>query len=86
MVKKEGSRFSDDIEELFSSGTVILFTCATTPGFPILSVSQNAEDILGFSPTYLNEHENAWSDRIHPDDKEEVFAQFQKVLEEGGQL
>ena len=34
MVKKTGSRFSEDIEELFSSGTVILFTCATTPGFP----------------------------------------------------
>ena len=83
MEKKIGSRFSDDIEELFSSGTVILFTCSTTSDFPILSVSQNVEDILGFSPSYFRKHENGWSDRIHPDDKEEVFAQFREVLNEG---
>jgi PAS domain S-box-containing protein len=83
MENKIGSRFSDDIEELFSSGTVILFTCATTSDFPVLSVSQNVEEILGFPPSYFSEHENGWSDRIHPDDKEEVFAQFRNVLSEG---
>jgi PAS domain S-box-containing protein len=86
MEKKSGvrSRFSKDIEELFSSGTVILFTCETTADFPILSVSRNVENILGFPPTYFKEHENGWSDRIHPDDKEAVFAQFTKIIEEGG--
>ncbi|MDZ7659622.1 PAS domain-containing protein [Fodinibius sp.] len=84
MEKSAGSRFSDDIEELFSSGTVILFICAATSDFPILSVSQNVEDILGFPPSYFSEQENGWSDRIHPDDKKEVFAQFRSVLNEGG--
>ncbi|WP_445664520.1 PAS domain S-box protein [Fodinibius sp. AD559] len=84
MEEKPRSRFSKDIEELFSSGTVILFICAATSDFPILSVSQNSEKILGFAPSYFIEHENGWSDRIHPDDKEEVFDQFCKVIEEGG--
>jgi len=84
MEKEAGSRFSNDIEELFSSGTVILFTCAATSDFPILSVSQNVKDILGFSPSYFTEQDNGWSDRIHPDDKEEVFTQFRNVLNEDG--
>ena len=84
MEGKPGTRFSDDIEELFSSGTVILFTCAVTSDFPILSVSQNSENILGFKPSYFVENENGWSNRIHPEDKEDVFGQFARVIEEDG--
>ncbi|PAU94108.1 hypothetical protein CK503_07800 [Aliifodinibius salipaludis] len=84
MQENSGFRFSKGIEALFSSGTVILFTCAATSDFPILSVSQNSKKILGFTPSYFIEHENGWSGRIHPDDKEEVFDQFSKVIEEGG--
>lgn len=78
-----GSRFTEGIDELFSSGTVMLFTCDTSSNFPILSVSQNTEDILGFSPSYFTEHENGWSNRIHPDDKEAVLDQFAQIIEEG---
>jgi len=84
MEEKPGTRFSDDIEQLFSSGTVILFTCAVTSDFPILSVSQNSENILGFKPSYFVENKNGWSNRIHPEDKEDVFRQFTRVIKEDG--
>lgn len=83
MEKEASSHFANHIEELFSSGTVILFACAAKKDFPILSISRNAEDILGFKPSYFTEYENGWSERIHPDDKEEVLTQFHNVIEEG---
>lgn len=84
MENKAGSRFSNSIEKFFSSGTIILFSCAATSDFPLLSVSQNVEDILGFCPSYFSEQENGWSDRIHPDDKEDVVTQFRNVLDKSG--
>ncbi|MEL7832643.1 PAS domain S-box protein [Fodinibius sp. Rm-B-1B1-1] len=78
------SRFSAGIEKLFSSGSVILFRCKKTQDFPLISVSENAEDILGFAPSYFTKHENGWSNQIHPDDKQEVLSQFRKVINEGG--
>jgi PAS domain S-box-containing protein len=84
MNKQFGRHFSEDITSFFSSGTVILFKCKTTNDFPLLTVSENTEHILGFSPSYFANHEHAWSDRVHPDDKEEVLSHFNKVIEEGG--
>jgi len=84
MSTHESHKFSSQIKELFSSGTVILFTCDSTNDFPLLSVSKNAKDILGFAPSYFVENEHGWSNRIHPEDREKVFKQFKEVLNEGG--
>lgn len=78
------SGFSKNISELFSSGTVILFTCAATDAFPLLTVSQNSKKILGFAPSYFKEQEKGWSNQIHPDDKDRVLKQFQKIIYKGG--
>lgn len=77
------SRFSKDIKELFSSGTVILFVCAATEDFPILSVSENVEEMLGFGPSYFLEHKNGWSNQIHPEDRDRVRRRFHKIVAEG---
>ena len=70
----------DKVEELFDSGTVILFSCEASEGFPLLSVSQNVEEILGFSSSYFLDQPNAWSSRIHPEDREKVFDRFDAIL------
>ncbi|MGD8748858.1 MAG: PAS domain S-box protein [Balneolaceae bacterium] len=67
-------------EYFFDNGTVIFFSCEATSDFPLLTVSNNVEKILGFKPAYFLEHEHGWSDRIHPDDKENVFQSFQQLL------
>ncbi|MGM0547198.1 MAG: PAS domain S-box protein [Bacteroidota bacterium] len=77
------ARFSKGIEKLFGSGTVILFKCAATSDFPILSVSQNAKEILGFAPSYFQENPHGWSSQIHPDEKEAVVRRFEKVIADG---
>ncbi len=77
-------RFSENLDEFFSSGTVILFTCAATTDFPLLYVSKNSKKILGFDPSYLKDKEAGWSDQVHPDDKKHVLDQFGQVIKSGG--
>lgn len=78
------SFFPNNVEEFFSSGTVILFSCAATADYPLLSVSENCTDILGFEPSYFLEDKNSWSARIHPDDIDAVDQEFQRVIQEKG--
>lgn len=75
------SSFPENVEELFSSGTVILFTCAATKDFPLLSVSKNSKEILGYEPSYFLDRKHGWSDRIHPDDKDRVVQTFLRTIE-----
>ncbi|MDZ7682957.1 MAG: PAS domain S-box protein [Fodinibius sp.] len=77
-------RFADHVKQRFSGGTVILFTCAAKTDFPLVSVSPNVADILGFSPTYFLNNEHGWSGRIHKDDKQSVYQSFKKLLSQGG--
>lgn len=79
-----GTFFPNNVEEFFSSGTVILFSCAATADYPLLSVSENCKDILGFKPSYFLENENGWSTRIHPDDIDHLDQNFQRVIREKG--
>ena len=72
------------INQRLSGGTVILFTCAAQADFPLLSVSPNVADILGYSQEYFLSREHGWSDRIHEDDKQSVFDSFATLLQEGG--
>lgn len=75
--------FSQQIEEFFSSGTVILFICEGTLEYPLLSISHNTEEILGFKPEYFLEREHGWTNRIHPDDRQAVYEKFNEVIKEG---
>jgi PAS domain S-box-containing protein len=76
--------YFSNIQHFFSSGTIVLFTCAREENFPLLSVSKNAGDILGFDASYFEENKHGWSDRIHPDDRERVYAHFRRIVAEGG--
>lgn len=83
MSEKNRYSFSDETGKILNRGTVILFVCASTDEFPLVSVSESAKNILGFSTSYLLERENGWSDRIHPDDKADVFEGFEEVMSRG---
>jgi|GEM_PF-354063 len=76
--------FSQQIKQFFKDGTVVLFTCARKEDFPLLSISQNTKEIVGFEFTYFLENKYGWSERIHPDDKEEVIQHFRHIVEYGG--
>ena len=75
---------STDASQLFEDGSIIVFKCEPTRDYPTTFVSSNVEKILGLSREYFFENSNAWSDCIHPDDKEKVAERFHQILDEGG--
>lgn len=84
MVSREKNGFAESIEEFFSSSTVMFFICEASETFPILSVSRNVKEILGFERTYFINNINGWSRRVHPEDRDEVNERFLRVYREGG--
>ncbi len=73
-----------DAEQLFEEGTIILFKCAVSAGYPTTFVSGSVKKILGFPGSHFLENEHAWSNRIHPEDKDEVNSRFDEIIAHGG--
>lgn len=81
----ENPFLSDEIKELFSGANVIIFTCRASRDFPLVYISRNSEEILGFEPSYFIDKSDKWASRIHPDDREQVIDHFLKVINNGGE-
>ncbi|MBO6587055.1 MAG: PAS domain S-box protein [Gracilimonas sp.] len=75
---------SSEVEQLFEDGSIIVFKCEPSFAYPTTFVSKNVEKILGFNRDYFLTTPNAWSGRIHPDDRERVSTSFHNILENGG--
>lgn len=75
-----------DVDELFKAGTIMVFKCAPTSTYPITFVSDNVKKILGYPTDYFYDNENAWSENIHPEDRNEVSDKFSYILENGGSV
>jgi PAS domain S-box-containing protein len=46
-------------------------------------VSEQIEDISGFTPEKFIANIHLWVDRLHPDDKEHTLSEFEKITEKG---
>ncbi|WP_428236318.1 PAS domain S-box protein [Gracilimonas sp.] len=75
---------SSEVEQLFEDGSIIVFKCEPSFAYPTTFVSKNVEKILGFNRDYFLTTPNAWSGRIHPDNRERVSTSFHNILENGG--
>jgi len=75
--------FSRDVENHFNNGSVIFFTREAEGEYPIISVTENINDLLGFQPSYFTENNRGWFERIHPEDKDMVLSQFEGVIRTG---
>ena len=84
MIDKGKKLTGNDAEQLFNSGSIIVFKCEPTNSYPITFVSPNVKDILGFSVEYFLESDFPWAERIHEDDKEKVASRFHQIMKDGG--
>jgi PAS domain S-box-containing protein len=68
--------------QLFSGGPVVIFVWQVKSGWPVSFVSQNVKNILGYSPEQICQSEFHFSDLIHPDDLQKVYAEVKDTLEQ----
>lgn len=85
MQKQNGNNpnFSYPFHELLTTSGIIFYHCSLEKSFPLLFLSDNVEEILGFPADDFFEDDSFWRKRIHPDDLEHVSNRFKKVFETG---
>ncbi|QIK38455.1 PAS domain S-box protein [Caldichromatium japonicum] len=78
MDKQDASRFFGCAEPLFSAGPVMLCVCSGEFGWPILYISPNVEQILGYPPSQLLSPPRLFAELIYAED----LGLFQETIAE----
>ena len=62
---------------------MVFYTAQPGDNFDGTWVSQQIEDLTGFSPRQFTETPEFWSSRLHPDDRDRVLKEFENGLAQG---
>ncbi len=78
--ESEGNAF---LRNIFQSNIASIMTFEASENFPLLSISENAEQIYGFKKYDFEKDNLLWHSRIHPDDYDAVVRCYtEKVVAE----
>ena len=71
----------EEERDLFSSGPVVTIEWSPKENWPVLYVSKNVADVLGFSPFEMYENSFVFAHHIHPDDIDRVNEEVSHYIE-----
>ncbi len=72
------------LQYLVSSSPAMIYTCLPQPNYPFTFVSDNIEEILGYTVDQcLAEPTTFWYSRIHPEDLPRIRANFSQLIKQG---
>lgn len=66
-------------EELLQSTSIVFYHCALSEDYPLLFISPNVEEVLGFEEQDFDSNPNLWIERIPPQDKEKVLNTYDSI-------
>lgn len=69
-------------DDLVHEGSIIFYTCSLDEDFPIVRISNNIEQILGYTPDEVCSDATFWLKRIHPEDRPRIENSFRNILEQ----
>lgn len=72
--------FPYPFEELLTASSIVFYHCGLEQNFPILFISNNVKNILGFEPRAFEHDDYLWMERIHPEDRNKVVGAFENVV------
>lgn len=76
---KKQSGISYPLQELLATSAIIFYHCSVEEKFPLLFISNNVEEVLGFRPEEFYSRNSLWMDRLHPDDYDNVVSHFENL-------
>ncbi len=74
---------SDLYQKLLNNSKIVTYRREPSGQFPITFISENIFKLCGYQKETLTDDPQFWSDRIHPDDKQQVFSDMAYLLEKG---
>jgi len=80
-LSKDPSGISYPFKELLATSGIIFYHCSVEEKFPLLFISDNVQNILGFKPDEFYNKNTLWMDRLHPDDFERIVTRFDNLAD-----
>ncbi|MDH5254185.1 MAG: PAS domain S-box protein, partial [Nitrospira sp.] len=71
------------MESLLSASPAVIYSSKATGDYGAIFVSDNVTKILGYRQEEFIADSGFWADRIHPDDRERVFAELPRLFDRG---
>lgn len=78
----EAAGYSYPFDELLNNSTIIFYHCSLQEDYPIVFISKNVRDILGYDPEDFYQDSTFWVGKIHPDSKTDVQSSFTNIIED----
>ena len=69
---------------LFAVSPAIIYTNQASGDFACTFVSENLHSIMGYRPQEMLDDPKFWSNHLHPEDAPRVFADFDRLIDQGG--
>ena len=71
------------MESLLSASPAVIYSSKATGDYGAIFVSHNVTKILGYRQEEFIADSGFWADRVHPDDRERVFAELPRLFDRG---
>jgi len=71
------------LDHLLASSSGVIFSCRPEIGYPATFISDSVKALLGFEPRDFLDDPGSWLEKVHPEDREELSAVLQCLLEVG---
>lgn len=79
---KDAGDISQRFESILNHMPGILYRCTAADGFPLVWLGGQVEETLGFSrDEIINDVDDAWTNIVHPDDRDRVMAELQAAID-----
>src|SRR5690554_2839760 len=85
MANPKNTFSNDEIGQLLKSGSVLVAKRSIKSNFPLIKISENVFDLLGYKAESLLQSKPAWIDLIHQDDKQQVLDLCESALNDKDQ-
>ncbi|MEQ8536682.1 MAG: PAS domain S-box protein [Coleofasciculus sp. D1-CHI-01] len=69
-----------EINKLLNQSQSILYTCQPEGDYLITYITQNIQDLLGYTPDYFYQNSDAFFNHIHPDDLPQVLTEISHLF------
>ena len=70
------------LQRLIAVNPAVIYSCKPEGEYPFTFISENITSLLGYSPQDFTENPNFWTDHVHPDDRERVYAGLHRLLQQ----
>ena len=71
------------LDHLLASSSGVIFSCRPGVGYPATFISDSVKTLLGYEPRDFLDDPGSWLEKVHPEDREELSAVLQCLLEVG---